>query len=127
MHYVGGIFQHTTFTRLPSWTGSLATIHYEVQPDGTTRKCITGKKDELRNSQSYPQDFGRAWAKLYNSHKGEIKANASSEMRALEREELVDLDELMQTTPADVWEEASLGPVFQHLLALVPYVHAWCR
>ena len=74
---------------------SLAKVH--VDRDGINR--VTGKRDELQQSQHYTAAFGDAVAEVYIKHAQQLRAMCQEQFRSAKE----------VASPADLWSEAMNG------------------
>jgi hypothetical protein len=76
-----------------------------VYVDGKRR--VTGKPNDMKSSQAYPVNFGRALAYVYSRHEAQAKREASLNAHTTDRSSW-----LICNQPTDMWLDAALNECF---------------
>ena len=84
----------------------LKTLASRVWDDETEKWCVTGGGN-LNQSQHYPPSFGRSIARVFNSHKHEVRTAAVEQLQRLARSEEVGDD-------CDPWDDAGMDAVLAY-------------
>ena len=124
--FVHELLQHAPLTTLLSSSECLSTVSWHVDADGQTKKRTTGNAVAMKESPGYPDSFGCAVATVYMSHRQSLMQGARQKTH-VHTAELVDVSELLQAKPCDMWQDADLGPAFDYLMGILPHVKIWCR
>ena len=98
---------------------------FSTRIDELGRVHTTGCHDELKMSQSYPPAFGVGIAKVYVSVCARLRNLAIRNICDLVVSDIVDVQELLNTRPTDMWEEADVMSVFEFLARMAPHVRGW--